>query len=274
MIPFLIAGLDGRPQSFYPESAPVLLGRSFLKRMAKKATKSVATALNPVAQVSSALHTTSRVTRALAKPVQDLAQGKISKAFIDSGSALTKVVAAPITTAANSAGITGVEGVIDRNDPIAAVNRKTLEILKRIARPIVRSFAGSAFADEEGTDLRSKLRAQKTKIIAAVTVPGVAAATASGGPYAGAAAGALIPIAIDAVIEEVAAAGKKALESATGGGGGGSGGGTDAAVSDTTSVDYLNSELRRRYLVPALVVTAAGVGGFIWWRSRRRKKRG
>lgn len=238
----LIATLGGGMEEVTP------LGRSFLRRQASRAGKvasAVVTApaaivskvspsagrlLNPVAQVQNVARTSSRITRATARPLMQLSRGNVRGAFIDLGRAATTTITAPITTAVSSVNAKAgqsLERVIARNDPNALINRKIFEAVKAAVRPIVRKFSGDdwdgfdTFGEEApaaaaaaaaaeasqmiaaGASKKSMLRAARGKIIAAAGTAGAAAGTAAAGPYGAPVGASLVPAAVDAVIEEL-----------------------------------------------------------------------
>lgn len=236
----LIATLGGDMEEVTP------LGRSFLRRQASRARKvasAVVTApaaivskvspsagrlLNPVAQVRNAARTSSRITRATARPLMQLSRGNVRGAFIDLGRAATTTISAPITTAVSSVNAKAgqsLERVIARNDPNALINRKIFEAVKAAVRPIVRKFSGDdwdgmdSFGEENpqaaaaaaqasqmiasGASKKQMLRAARGKIIAAAGTAGAAAGTSVAGPYGAPVGATLVPAAVDAVIEEL-----------------------------------------------------------------------
>lgn len=251
MMPFLVAGEDSPAGLLIAtlggdmeEVTP--LGRSFLRRQASRARKvasAVVTApaaivskvspsagrlLNPVAQVQNVARTSSRITRATARPLMQLSRGNVRGAFIDLGRAATTTITAPITTAVSSVNAKAgqsLERVIARNDPSALINRKIFEAVKAAVRPIVRKFSGDdwdgfdTFGEEApaaaaaaaeasqmiaaGASKKSMLRAARGKIIAASATAGAAAGTSVAGPYGAPVGASLVPAAVDAVIEEL-----------------------------------------------------------------------
>lgn len=251
MMPFLVAGEDSPAGLLIAtlgggmeEVTP--LGRSFLRRQASRAGKvasAVVTApaaiiskvspsagrlLNPVAQVQNVARTSSRITRATARPLMQLSRGNVRGAFIDLGRAATTTITAPITTAVSSVNAKAgqsLERVIARNDPNALINRKIFEAVKAAVRPIVRKFSGDdwdgfdTFGEEApaaaaaaaeasqmiaaGASKKSMLRAARGKIIAAAGTAGAAAGTSVAGPYGAPVGATLVPAAVDAVIEEI-----------------------------------------------------------------------
>jgi len=247
MMPFLVAGEDSPAGLLIAtlggdmeEVTP--LGRSWLRRAASRAT-AVVTApaaivskvspsagrlLNPVAQVRNAARTSSRITRATARPLMQLSRGNVRGAFIDLGRAATTTISAPITTAVSSVNAKAgqsLERVIARNDPNALINRKIFEAVKAAVRPIVRKFSGDdwdgmdSFGEENpqaaaaaaqasqmiasGASKKQMLRAARGKIIAAAGTAGAAAGTSVAGPYGAPIGVTLVPAAVDAVIEEL-----------------------------------------------------------------------
>jgi len=247
MMPFLVAGEDSPAGLLIAtlggdmeEVTP--LGRSWLRRAASRAT-AVVTApaaivskvspsagrlLNPVAQVRNAARTSSRITRATARPLMQLSRGNVRGAFIDLGRAATTTISAPITTAVSSVNAKAgqsLERVIARNDPNALINRKIFEAVKAAVRPIVRKFSGDdwdgmdSFGEENpqaaaaaaqasqmiasGASKKQMLRAARGKIIAAAGTAGAAAGTSVAGPYGAPVGATLVPAAVDAVIEEL-----------------------------------------------------------------------
>lgn len=240
MLPLLIATLEGDLVEVQP------VGGWFTN-----ATKAVSR------RVSSVGSSISRVGSALSKPIQDIAKGDFRAALINTGRAATTLVTAPVTTTIGvvdpSTG-RAVEGVIKRNDPAAMVIRNVIDagldylipIIRSVARPIVRSFAGEdaeLFGSEE---IRAKLREQRTAIIAAVTAPAVAAATAAGGPPGGAAAAALVPPIVDELIDEIASQLLKQISPAA-----------SAAPVVTAQPSFSDSKI---FGLPAPVVVGGGLG--------------
>ncbi len=245
MMPFLVAGEDSPAGLLIAtlggdmeEVTP--LGRSFFRRQASKVGKvasAVVTApaaivskvspsagrlLNPVAQVRNAARTSSRITRATARPLMQLSRGNVRGAFIDLGRAATTTISAPITTAVSSVNAKAgqsLERVIARNDPNALINRKIFEAVKAAVRPIVRKFSGDdwdgmdSFGEENpeaaaaaaqasqmiasGASKKQMLRAARGKIIAAAGTAGAAAGTSVAGPYGAPVGATLVPAAED-----------------------------------------------------------------------------
>lgn len=247
MLPLLIATLEGEVDvhdvdSVYP------LGRSFLGRMKRKA-GNVASS-----QVRNVGHGVARIGRATGKVAMDVKRGNFQSAFVDLGRAVTTTVSTPLTMAVgvvDRKAASKVEGVIARNDPAALLNRKIFEALKAAVRPIVRKFSGDdldGFGDESA--VRSTLRAQRAKIVAASVPVGTAIGAKLGGPYGAPIGAGLAPAAVDAVIEEAIAKARSAAA------------GSSATAAAAEPVTEGNTATGSK--IPTVVkIAAAGVGVYL-----------